>query len=193
MGRSRTTVIVVAGLALAAGCGSGGAQAPPDTPVATASTAPSPSPSPSASASPTAPAQAAPSGSLKTTLDCAEVTPVAGLKKTNASPGTLCAFESDTDYVAFTVTRQQAPTFTAAQAVEQANSKGKIVIEQVPADGWTFGARWPADGAFTRVQRWLVDAQGQILLCKMGSDRGDAGITELVAVCEQAKAKLHTT
>ena len=87
---------------------------------------------------------------------------------------------------------RQAPTFKTARIVEQGNSKGKVVIEQVAAEGWTFGAQWPPNGALTRVQRWLVDADGQVLLCKMGSDRGDAGIAELIAVCDQAKAKLYT-
>lgn len=104
----------------------------------------------------------------------------------------MCAYESDTDYVSFRVGRREPTSFDIAQRVEQASSNGKTVIEQVPADGWTFGARWPGKGTFMRVQRYLVDAQGQVLLCKMGSNRGQAGVTELVAVCDQAKSALLT-
>ena len=104
----------------------------------------------------------------------------------------MCAFESQTDYVSFKV-GPGAPTFTAAKAIEQAKSNGKVVIEQVPAEGWSFAARWPSDGGpLLRVQHWLVDAKGQVLLCKMGSERGEAGVAELAKVCEQAKTALFT-
>lgn len=185
------TVTLCAGLM--SGCGSSSGEDPAagtTTSAAASSTAP-PSPSASASASPSV-SEAAPTGTLSTKpMKCADVKLVAGLKRAGASPEVMCAFESATDYVSFRVGRQ-ANSFEIAKITEQGNSKGKVVIEQVPADGWTFGAQWPANGPFMRVQRWLVDAKGQVLLCKMGSDRGEAGITELVSVCEQAKTALYT-
>ncbi|MBK8470431.1 MAG: hypothetical protein IPL45_11800 [Actinomycetales bacterium] len=140
---------------------------------------------------------AAPTGQLSTTMvECATVKlPLpAGLKRANVSPvdGPMCAYDSDTDYVSFTVGPRLATSFKAAKLVEQENSKGKVVIEPVSADGWTFGARWPDNGPTARVQYWLVDGKNRVLMCKMGSDRGAAGIKELAAVCEMAKAALYT-
>jgi hypothetical protein len=107
-------------------------------------------------------------------------------------PEVMCAFESDTDYVSFAVGTRLAHTFQAAKVSEQARSNGKIVIEPASMDGWTFGARWPDNGTFVRVQHWIVDSKGQVLLCKMGSDRGEAAIAELSGVCEQAKSALYS-
>lgn len=168
------------------GCGSGG-----ETSEAGSDESPPSSPSPSAEA-------AGPTGTLTTkAIDCATIKPPADLKKASTGPDVMCAFESGTDYVSFAAGASPsalhvASTFDQAKKIEKANSNGKIVIEPVEAAGWTFGARWPDEGTFVRVQRWLVDGQGQVLLCKMGSDRGESAITELADVCEQAKTALYT-
>ena len=189
--RFLTVVAAAAGLAVG-GCGSGGEDDPvantsaPATTAATASASAPPSPPPTAEA-------AAPTGTLTTApVKCTQVKLPTGLARANAGPEVMCAFESDTDYVSFAVGTRMASTFDVAKAWSRRSSNGKIVIEPVPADGWTFGARWPDDGPFVRVQQWLVDGQKQVLLCKMGSDRGEAGIAELADVCEQAKTALYT-
>ena len=175
------SLLTAATLLALSGCGSGGETSEPAGDVAA-----SPSASPSAEA-------ASPTGTLTTKpIDCATIKPPADLKKAGAGPDVMCAFESGTDYVSFAAGPNMASTFDQAKSVEQANSNGKIVIEPVEAAGWTFGARWPDEGTFVRVQRWLVDGQGQVLLCKMGSDRGESAIAELAEVCEQAKTALYT-
>ncbi len=175
------SLLAATALLTLSGCGSGGETSEPAN-----DGAPSPTESPSAEA-------ASPAGTLTTTpIDCGTIKAPADLKKAGAGPEVMCVFESDTDYVSFATGTNMASTFDQAKSVEQANSDGKIVIDPMEAAGWTFGARWPDEGTFVRVQRWLVDGQGQVLLCKMGSDRGESAITELADVCEQAKTALYT-
>lgn len=197
MGRSRVSLSVVAvvGLLLT-GCGSGtkdsadaaGPSSISAPPPASASTSPTPSA--------VAPSEAAaPTGTLsKKFSDCAKVDlpKAAQLQQSKSGdPEMMCAFESDTDYVSFKVTNGAAFNFDMAMNIEKGTSNGTTVIKPRDADGWSFGATWPADGTFVRAQYWLVGKDG-ILLCKMGSDRGEAGITDLADVCEQAKSALLT-
>ncbi len=193
MRNSTRVSAVAAGIALLAGGCSSGAADEPSSSASSAAASPTAAESPSVSATPTDEA-ATPTGTLATTpVECAELTLPAGLERAGASPDVMCAFESDTDYVSFAVGTNMAQSFDMAKSVEQSNSDGKTVIEPVSADGWTFGARWPDEGPFVRVQHWLVDGGGQVLLCKMGSDRGEAGIGDLAEVCEQAKSALYTS
>ena len=180
-------VTVAAGLV--SGCGSGSAGAPSATVSGSTTTSAAASPNPSTSAPPASAA----TGTLSTAPHpCTGLELPKGLKRQNTTRPLSCTWESATDFVLFAV-GQEATTFNIAKSLEQSNSDGKIVIEQVPAEGWSFGARWPSDGSsLLRVQRWLVDAKGLVLLCKMGSERGEAGIAELVDVCEQAKTALFT-
>ena len=190
---ARLLMVVTVGVGLAVGgCGSGGGGTVAGTPAQTTSAA---AVSSSVAQSASVATAAAPTGQLSTTLvECATLKVPAGLKRANVNPvdGPMCAYDSDTDYVSFTVGTRLATSFKAAKVVEQANTNGKIVIEPVSADGWTFGARWPDNGPTARVQYWLVDGKNRVLMCKMGSDRGAAGIDELAAVCEMAKAALYT-
>lgn len=192
---TRILTVAAAGASLAlGGCGGGGEDKPATSASAAPSTAATASASASASPSSTAEA-AAPTGTLTTTpVKCTQVELPAGLKQAGVNPvdGPMCAYESDTDYVSFQVGARLATSFKVAKVIEQGQSEGKIVIEPVAADGWTFGARWPANGPSVRVQYWLVDGTNQVLLCKMGTDRGEGAIAELADVCEQAKAALYT-
>lgn len=183
------TVIGLLTCALA-GCASGGAAAPTSAAAdggATSAGATSAAASPSASASASPATSAEASGSLSTkSVDCATVTRPKALKRTMAAPPVMCAYESATDYVSFAVAEGFARTFEQAAGTESKK------IEQAPAEGWTFGAAWPVENGFTRVQYWLVAANGRVLLCKMGSERGAAGIKNLAAVCNGAKQLLYT-
>lgn len=182
-------VTVAAGMVVS-GCGSVSAETPSATVSGSTTTSAAASSNPSTSAPPTS---AAATGTLSTAPHpCTGLELPKGLKRQKTMRPLACTWESATDYVLFAVGRE-ATTFDIAKSLEQSNSNGKTVIEQVPAEGWSFGARWPSDGSsLLRVQRWLVDAKGQVLLCKMGSERGEAGIAELVDVCEQAKTALFT-
>lgn len=136
---------------------------------------------------------AAPTGTLSTKpIDCAVLKlPVPAALKRSKNPSLMCAFESQTDYVSIRVTANAARDFDMAKNLELTNSAGKTAIEPVSADGWTFGARWPGNGGPNiRVQYWLVDDGGKVLLCKLGSNRGESAITELAKVCEQARSAL---
>ena len=105
--------------------------------------------------------------------------------------------------------RPAAPQPAAAAARQAAPAKGSdgetagytridkrtgspVTSLRTTADGWTFGAAWPVADGFSRVQYWLVDADGKVLLCKTGSDRGEKGIKDLAEVCNAAKELLYT-
>ena len=170
------------------GCASEGSASPaaaPSSAGATSAASPTTAASPSESA-PTATSTAA-TGSLSAKApDCAKVARPAALKRSMAVPPVMCAYESSTDYVSFAVGEAFARTFDQAAGMESTK------ITQSTADGWTFGAAWPVADGFSRVQYWLVDADGKVLLCKTGSDRGEKGIKDLAEVCNAAKELLYT-
>ncbi len=161
--------------------------------TATGSKAASEVPASTVTPSAAPPESTAPTGTLSTKrIDCTVLSlpAPADLKRSN-NPAVMCAFESETDYVSIHVTANAARNFDMAKNIEMGNSSGKTEIKPVSADGWTFGARWPGNGGPNiRVQYWLVDAGGKVLLCKLGSDRGESAITELAKVCEQARSVL---
>ena len=170
------------------GCASEGSASPaaaPSSAGATSAASPTTAAGPSESAS--AATSTAATGSLSAKApDCAKVARPAALKRSMAVPPVMCAYESSTDYVSFAVGEAFARTFDQAAGMESTK------ISQTTADGWTFGAAWPVADGFTRVQYWLVDADGKVLLCKTGSDRGERGIKDLAEVCNAAKELLYT-
>lgn len=195
MRRVQTVLSLAAGVVLSAsGCGLAGTPAPASEAASKPAIVPTTTPvteSQPASPTPASGVLATGTGSLSTApLKCTDFEPPAGLTSTGARPG-ACAFESATDYVSFVV-GSGPRTFDMAKRFELGRSNEKVIIAQVPATGgWTFAARWPSDeGPLLRVQRWLVDAKGQVLLCKMGTERGEKAVAQLATVCEHAKDAL---
>ena len=136
-----------------------------------------------------------PSGTLATKpVPCKKFTAPAGFKQAGAMPPLMCAFESKDTRV--TVSVAAGPdSFGHLQRFEEdaARSKGVTppALEHVTLDGWTFAASWPELGGFNRMERYLVDAAGNALACKVGVQSGKVDVTTHADFCDTVRGVLH--
>ncbi len=131
---------------------------------------------------------------LTTPVPCGKFKVTADLKPSGAAPPVMCAFESGDARVTITVSKVPN-TFELLERMEgdAAQSKGIAppALENQPIDGWTFTAAWPEAGGFNRLDRYLVDATGNVLACKIGV-QGPLAVGTHASVCDSARSVLYT-
>ena len=188
---TRALVVTTMGVAVAAlaGCGGGGVDEP--SPAASspppAASPSSPAPSTSTPADPNSPVIIR--ARLPKTLDCATL-PVPETLQRTAAPPPKCGYESATDAMSVTVSLFLPRTLEQLRQSEEQQAGSTIDLTDATPDGWSFGARWPEEGGFSRTQYYLVASDAKVLECKTGTDRGEAGVAELLAACEDVRSLL---
>lgn len=180
--------LAAAAIAMMTGCGSSDGAAPS---TATGSTSAAPSASSTATATAATPA-ASPSiikGRLPKVVDCATLEVPKELRRT-AAPPPKCGYESTTDALSVTVGLFLPRTPEQLRESEERQAGAALELSDAPAPGWSFGVRWPQDGAFVRTQYYLIASDAKVLECKTGTERGEAAVAELLAVCDGIRAAL---
>lgn len=131
---------------------------------------------------------------LTTPVPCGKFKVTAEFKPSGAAPPVMCAFESGDARVTITVSSFPS-SFELLERMEgdAAQSKGIAppALENQPVDGWSFTAAWPEAGGFNRLDRYLVDATGNVLACKIGV-QGPLAVTTHAPLCDAARSVLYT-
>ena len=150
----------------------------------------------SSEASASEPPAPEPSGILSTNpVPCTKLPAPAGFQRAFAAPPVMCAFESDDARV--TVTVGAGPrSFEQLRIFEEdaARSNGVTppALKEVAVEGWTFAVNWPELAGFNRMERYLVDSTGNVLICRVGVQGGAVDSTH-ADFCEGARALLYAS
>lgn len=122
-------------------------------------------------------------------MPCTKYRAPAGFKRAGIAPqDPTCAFESKDAYVA--LGPGLVRTFDQLQQFVETQAKNKgvkpPVLKQVAVDGWTFAAAYPEVDGFNRLDRYLVDSSGRVIVCKVGVD-GKVDASTQAAFCDAAR------